>query len=247
MYPFEEWLDEAPAFCRSNGRPLVGLCYAQSLDGSLSYQPGRPLALSGRQSSRLTHHLRSRHDGILVGIGTVLADDPELTVRLVTGRDPQPVILDSKLRTPLNARLLGGDREAPKPWLAVVGPADPTRRRAIEAAGGRVLEFPPAATGGVDLAGLVCLLAELGIQSLMIEGGGRVISSFLAQGLADFAVITIAPYFVAGVNLPGAMGAVEPVTVSQFPHLVEGGCETLGEDLLVWGRLERPLRESVTD
>ncbi len=97
------------------GRPLVTLSYAQSLDGSIADRPGRPLSLSGSQCMTLTHGLRASHDAILVGIGTVLADNPRLNVRLVTGESPQPVIVDSRLRFPPYANLLRHGR-APGSW-----------------------------------------------------------------------------------------------------------------------------------
>ncbi len=97
---------------------MVGLCYAQSLDGCLAEARGRPTALSGPESGRLTHRLRSLHDAILVGVGTVLADDPRLTVRGVRGPSPQPVILDSRLRTPPDAYLVA---QHPRPaWIAAL-------------------------------------------------------------------------------------------------------------------------------
>src|SRR5512142_1687762 len=88
------------------GRPLVTLSYAQSLDGCLTVERGRPTPLSGREALRLTHRLRAAHQGILVGVGTVLADDPQLNVRLVEGRSPRPLVLDTNLRLPLEAGLL---------------------------------------------------------------------------------------------------------------------------------------------
>src|SRR4051794_24685033 len=88
-------------------RPIVTLAYAQSLDGSIATAARRPLALSSQPALKLTHQLRAEHDAILVGIGTVLADDPLLTVRLVNGPNPVPVVLDSRLRLPSTARLLG--------------------------------------------------------------------------------------------------------------------------------------------
>ena len=114
------------------GRPLVTLSYAQSLDGSIADRPGRPLSLSGSQSMILTHGLRASHDAILVGIGTVLADNPRLNVRLVTGKSPQPVIVDSRLRFPPYANLL---RHGRAPWIVANEGADPERREALEAIG----------------------------------------------------------------------------------------------------------------
>ena len=100
-----ECLRSAPAHRRRTGRPFVTLSYAQSLDGSIADRPGRPLALSGPQAMALTHGLRAAHEAILVGIGTVLADNPRLNVRLVDGPDPQPMVVDSRLRFPPYANL----------------------------------------------------------------------------------------------------------------------------------------------
>jgi len=88
-------------------RPFITLCYAQSLDGSIALSDGRPLTLSSPPSLFRTHALRARHEGLLVGLGTILADDPQLTVRHAAGPNPQPVVLDTDLRTPRAARLFG--------------------------------------------------------------------------------------------------------------------------------------------
>jgi riboflavin-specific deaminase-like protein len=95
-----EVLQSAAAHRQCLGRPFVTLSYAQSLDGSIADRPGRPLALSGEASMALTHSLRASHEAILVGIGTVLADNPSLNVRLVAGKNPQPIVVDSRLRFP---------------------------------------------------------------------------------------------------------------------------------------------------
>src|SRR4029450_6900487 len=120
---------------RHTGRPFVTLSYAQSVDGSIAARPGQPLALSGTRSMTLTHQLRAAHDAILVGIGTVLADNPRLTVRLVEGKNPQPIVADSRLRFPLSANLLCAHPLAP--WIAAGEPADASRQRVLEAAGAR--------------------------------------------------------------------------------------------------------------
>ena len=100
-------------FAEEQGVPYVTLTYAQSLDGSIAATPGRPLSISGPVSMTLTHALRAAHDAILVGIGTILADNPQLTVRYLKGKDPQPVIVDSRLRCPLDARVLRHDPPVP--------------------------------------------------------------------------------------------------------------------------------------
>ena len=198
MQAIESWLAQAEAHRRETGKPLVSLCYAQSLDGSITARRGEPTALSGQESSRLTHQLRAAHDAILVGVGTVLADNPRLTVRLAQGRQPQPVILDSHCRTSLDARLL---REHPLPaWIATTQAAPSERRLALESARGRLLVLPAGSQGRVDLPALLDCLAEMGVNSLMVEGGANVITSFLSQHLADQVVLTIAPVFLGGLH-----------------------------------------------
>jgi len=128
-----------PAPTSNHNRPSVTLSYAQSLDGSIAARSREPLTLSGVESMRMTHQLRAAHDAILVGIGTVLADNPRLTVRLVPGKSPQPVVLDSHLCLPLNANLLN---LPPSPWIAALEGADLQRRVALEARGGRVFHLP---------------------------------------------------------------------------------------------------------
>lgn len=193
------------------GRPFVTLSHAQSLDGSIAARSGRPLALSGPESMTLTHSQRACHDAILVGIGTVLADNPRLTVRLVAGRDPQTVIVDSRLRFPPYAELL---RHGRSPWIATAQEADPQRLEALETAGARVFRLP-SADGWVDLVSLLKLLSDLGIHSLMVEGGAQVITSFLVSRLVDQMVLTIAPWLVGGLRVVDHLGG--PPICRAFP------------------------------
>jgi riboflavin-specific deaminase-like protein len=214
------------------GRPLVALCYAQSLDGSITARRGAPLALSGVESFAVAHRLRAACDAILVGIGTVLADNPRLTTRLVPGHDPQPVILDSQLRTPLDANLMKPGRS---PWIITTQLAYEDRQNALEAAGAQVFRLPVCKDGGIDLHQTLQHLACLGIDSLMVEGGARVITAFLTRRLADYLVLTLAPVFVGGLR------AVEtPLfngNTSALPRLERYQSERHGEDLVVLGKI----------
>jgi GTP cyclohydrolase II len=229
MVPYSDWLAQAAAHRAKFGRPMVTLSYAQSLDGSLAARRGQSLALSGPAATALTHSLRAAHAAILVGIGTVLADDPRLTVRYADGPSPQPVVLDSTLRTPLQARLLRHPRGV---WIACTR-GDPGKRLALQSAGARLLDLPPDPAGGVSLPALLACLAADGIDSLMVEGGAQVIQACLSQGLADTLVLTIAPLFVGGLH------AVEGLLPGPgFPRLEGAGYERLGEDLIVWGRIK---------
>lgn len=209
-------------------RPFVTLSYAQSLDGSIAVQPDRPMTLSGPDSLQLTHELRAHHDGILVGIRTVLADDPRLNVRLVEGRDPQAVIVDTQLRLPIDANVLRCGRGV---WLAATSPASGTRQKELEAKGARVLRVPALQNGWVDLDALLRRLAETGIDHLLVEGGGRIITSFLQARLADFVVVTVSPQFIGGFS------ALSPHALTSFPRLLSWQSEKLGDDLVVAGEL----------
>lgn len=229
MEAINQALSTAAHYRRLTGLPLVTLSYAQSLDGSLAGKAGQPLGLSGPEALKMTHKLRAAHAAILVGSGTLLADDPRLTARDVAGTSPQPVILDSRLRTPHTARIF----EHPKPvWIATTDAADPARVAALEKCGARLFFLPAEQAGGLDLPSLLRTLAGEGVDSLMVEGGAQVISSFLSQRLAQQVVITVAPVFVGGLQVRLPAPADLP-----FPRLIDPGMEKRGDDLLIWGRL----------
>jgi 3,4-dihydroxy 2-butanone 4-phosphate synthase/GTP cyclohydrolase II len=242
MVPIERLTASAREHHLKTGRPLITLSYAQSLDGSIAALPGQPLALSGPQSLRLTHQLRRAHAAILVGIGTVLADDPRLTVRLVEGvnprlvggESPRPVVLDSRLRTPLDSRLL---RHPLNPWIATLHGADPVKKAQLEEAGAQVFSLPASDQGRVSLPATLAMLAGQGVDSLMVEGGSQVLGAFLSQNLADVLVLTIAPVFVGGLRIETTGESNFSTPVGGFTRLSEMGCEILGDDLVVWGRL----------
>src|SRR2546421_3962277 len=127
--------------------PWVTIKYAQSLDGRIATRSGESQWISGSDSLVYAHELRAQHDAILVGVGTVLRDNPRLTVRLVEGRDPLRVVADSALRTPIDKALLDPPTEV---LIAATAAADPTRRAALEALGAQVLTLPTQADGRVD-------------------------------------------------------------------------------------------------
>jgi 3,4-dihydroxy 2-butanone 4-phosphate synthase/GTP cyclohydrolase II len=225
---------------RQTGKPLVILCYAQSLDGSITARRGQPLVLSGEDSFRYVHMLRAACDGILVGIGTVLADDPQLNVRLVNGPHPQPIILDSSLRFPLSARLL--QRPGPHPWIFAAESASNQREAELERAGARVFRLPLGPENSLDLHSLLNCLYQLDIHSLMVEGGARVISSFLQARLADYLVMTLVPVFVGGLHaleqpLFENHHTAPPETTHGLPRLLQAQYELQGPDLVITGRL----------
>lgn len=211
-----------------NGRPFITLSYAQSLDGSITHHRGQSMALSGPQSLVLCHQLRAQHDAILVGINTILADDPQLTVRLTAGKNPQPIVLDSCLRFPLAAKISRHPDRAP--WIAATPQADLARRQELEAAGLTVLTLPVDGRNRVNLPALLTQLTDLGVRSVMVEGGARVITSFLDLHLVDRVVVTIAPVLVGGLH------AVESVVWHNSrlsPHLRQPQYHTFGQDIVL--------------
>ena len=217
--------------------PFVTLSYAQSLDGSIAAADGTPLRISGERAMTLTHMLRAAHDAILVGVGTVLADDPQLTVRLVAGSDPQPILLDTHLRTPVTARCLRNPRP---PWL-VTAKAAATAAAPLRNAGARVLTSPCDAQGRIALQPLLRELASQGIRSIMVEGGATVLQSFLQGRLAHAAVITVAPFFVGGLPALATQRAPSDSRpeASCFPRLVTPQWLPLGDDIICHGYFQQ--------
>jgi 3,4-dihydroxy 2-butanone 4-phosphate synthase/GTP cyclohydrolase II len=205
------------------GHPWVTLSYAQSLDGSITAQRGAPLALSGSATLKITHSLRARHSAILIGIGTLLADDPQLNVRLISGADPQPVVLDRQLRFPMEARLLCGNKS---PWIFTTRSAQPEREASLTRAGARVFRSD---TELHSIGDILSILGREGILSVMVEGGAGVITSFLQAQLVDLVVLTIAS------RLVGGMRGIESLLADDGSRLDKFGVQRFDEDLLVWG------------
>ena len=171
-------------------RPLVTVHYAQTLDGRIASRTGDSRWVSGEGSLRLSHELRAAHDAVLVGIGTVLADDPKLTVRLVPGASPVRVVVDSRLRIPLNANVLAEDART---IVATTSLASEERAAAIRARGADVLRVKADVDGHVDLRELLAELRRDGIRGLLIEGGRGIITAALREHVVDRLTICIAP------------------------------------------------------
>jgi GTP cyclohydrolase II len=225
----QQWLLQQPSH---SNRPVVTLSYAQSLDGSIALNRRQPLGLSGPESMLLTHHLRSWHDAIMVGVGTVLADDPQLNVRLVTGPSPRPIILDPQLRTPAKARLWDvPGRECP---IFVAAPdVEQSKIDAINDRGGEVLLSPVLADASFDLA---WVLGQVGpLKSIMVEGGSTVLRHFIRQKAADRALVTVVPRWIQGVN-PILQGQEALV----YPTFQNPNWQQWGEDSIVYSDLQWP-------
>jgi riboflavin-specific deaminase-like protein len=207
--------------------------YAQTLDGRIATSSGDSKWISGDEERRLSHALRAACDAVMVGVGTVVADDPQLTVRMVPGASPMRVVLDSILRLPRNARVL--DAAA---WTVVATTArsNPRLRMELRSRGVGVVVVP-AAPGGVDLRAALGHLRAIGVQSLLVEGGARVITSMLAEGLVDRMVVSVAPTLIgAGTEAIGDLGIA---TVGQGLRLSNRTVRRVGDDLLIAGDVRR--------
>lgn len=226
----EAWLISRKGSFRSANRPFVTLAYAQSWDGSITTRQGESLPLSGTESIRLTHQLRSLHDGILVGIGTVLTDNPQLTVREWQGQNPQPVVLDSLLRMPSTAKLL--QHPDKRCWILTSQDSHNNLEQHAEIF---TLKDENATEQQIPLTSALSFLMNKGISTLMVEGGARVITAFLKAGLADALVMTVAPRFIGGYKAVGDLGLIP---VNQLPQIHPIHWSNLGEDLIVWGDLQ---------
>jgi riboflavin-specific deaminase-like protein len=226
----EKWLHSRASSFQSENRPFITLSYAQSWDGSIAKRRGESANFSGDESMELTHQLRSLHDGILVGVGTVLSDDPQLTVRHWPGPNPQPIVLDSQLRTPQSAKICHHpDKQC---WIFTVRPDAESVGEKVD-----VLTVPgaDASEQQVSLNAAMSLLKERGIKRLMVEGGGTVITAFLQARLADALVLTVAPRLVGGYK---AVGNLQTEGCDVQLNIDPLHTALAGSDLIVWGDLQ---------
>jgi GTP cyclohydrolase II len=227
---FKTVVDQAPKFRQKNGRPYITISYAQSLDGSIATLNKNQLQLSGRESMLLTHQLRACCQSILVGIGTVMADDPSLTVRLLEGQNPQPIILDTHLRTPPDATLVR--RSDLSTWI-VNGNHDRFHAgHALKQKGATLISCRCDDDGLIDLLAFMDELARRNIDSLMIEGGARVITSFVKLRLVDLFVVTISPRLVGGLPVIDT----ESFKATSGVQLKDVHYQRRGMDLVIWAR-----------
>ena len=230
-------LNEAWFHYVNTGRPWVVAKAACSLDGKIATVGGESQWLTGEPARALGRRLRHRVDAIIVGIGTVLADDPQLTTRLPRGqgKDPIRVVLDSRLRLPLTARLLNLDSEAPT-WVATTSQAPPETIRALEARGAQVLMLP----GDAGRVSLPALLEELGtrqVQSLLVEGGAETLGAFFDQKLVHQFNFFYAPKILGGQLATGMVGGHGIIHLGEAHIARDLRVRRVGGDLLVSGYL----------
>lgn len=217
-------------FIRS-GRPFVTLKAAVTLDGRLATATGDSRWISGEESRALVHRLRDRVDAVIVGRGTVEADDPRLTTRLPEGggRDAARVILDSHLAVSPRAQVFRQDSPAPT-LVACIAPVDEGRKARLEKAGARILVCRSKG-GRVDVADLLARLASLGMVEVLVEGGAEVYGAFLDRGLWDRLLLFVAPIVLGGG--PAWPAIPEAKRVAKAPRFVYREARRIGQDLLV--------------
>jgi len=219
-------------------RPYVILKWAQSIDGKIATRSGESKWISSIASRRVVHALRGKVDAVIAGINTVLADDPQLTARLVKPRRiAARVVLDSRLRTPIASRLVRTARRAPT--LIFTGPQGWRRRRRrgeLEARGCEVARLK-ARRGGLDLRGLLGDLHGRGMTNVLVEGGGLVHGAFMDAGLADEARVFVAPLLIGGEEAPGPLRNSGSKGLGRFPGAMLERQVRMGPDVCYIMRL----------
>lgn len=231
------------AYCHwvKTGRPYVTLKAGMTLDGKVATATGESRWITGEASRQEVHHLRGQVDAILVGVGTVLADDPALTARTgprldqITSRQPLRIVVDSSLRTPLNARVLAQQDKA-KTIIATTAAASAERRSALQKKGIEILTVP-AIKGRVSLPALLRKLGRRGILSLLVEGGSEVNAAMLTAKLVDRVRFYIAPLLLGGLDAKGLIGGNSPARLTSAIPLNHMVLRSLGEDVVVEGEL----------
>jgi diaminohydroxyphosphoribosylaminopyrimidine deaminase/5-amino-6-(5-phosphoribosylamino)uracil reductase len=213
-------------------RPHVILKLAVSSDDKIAGAGHKPTAITGEAAKTRVHLLRAQCDAILVGIGTVRADDPLLTCRLpgMAARSPVRVVLDRALRMPGDSRLVHSARQTPL-WLMASKLAEAPAAAKLTAAGAQVIRLAPTAAPGLDLSAVLHALSERRITRLMVEGGSRVASSFVAADLADEIWLLRGPDAV-GADGIAALDALPLAAITQSPAFRVRASETLNEDTL---------------
>jgi diaminohydroxyphosphoribosylaminopyrimidine deaminase / 5-amino-6-(5-phosphoribosylamino)uracil reductase len=219
-------------------RPHVTAKWAMTLDGKIAAHDRRSQWITGEAARRETHRLRSESDAIVTGIGTVLADDPALTVRLGEPwpREPYRVVVDGRARLPLDAALLRTGTRA-RVLVAVGEEAPAARVAALASAGVTVLQCK-SREGRVDVTDLCARLLGLDVMALLLEGGSELTGAFLQAGLVDRVAVFVAPKLLGGATAPGPAGG-PGLTLPDAVRLGRLTARPIGDDWLLEGTVER--------
>jgi 3,4-dihydroxy 2-butanone 4-phosphate synthase/GTP cyclohydrolase II len=210
-------------------RPYVVLKYAQTLDGRIATSTGDARWISGEEERTVSHALRAACDGVMVGIGTVVQDDPQLTVRMVAGASPIRIVLDSTLRVAPSAKVLDADAST---IVLTTALSEPERRDELRRRGARV-EVVAGRDGHVDLRCALAALRHMGVESVLVEGGSRVITSLLAGHLVDRMIVSLSPIVIGtGTQAVNSLGITQ---VADGIRLAHRTVVPVGDDLLLAG------------
>ena len=225
----------------TTGRPFVTLKLATTLDGRIALGSGKSRWITGEKSRSRVHRMRAASDAVMVGIGTVLADDPELTVRnekkgekggVVKGRTPLKVIVDSALRMPLSARVFKG-AEGGGVLIYTTAAADGRKIKWVRRTGADVVVVPMS-KDGVDLRWVMDDLGRKEVTSVLAEGGSRLAAALVRGRIADKAALFLAPSFFGG-DATASLSSLGLKTIGKSPRLTRVTTKKVGEDILVEG------------
>jgi diaminohydroxyphosphoribosylaminopyrimidine deaminase / 5-amino-6-(5-phosphoribosylamino)uracil reductase len=211
-------------------RPFVILSFAQSLDGCIAKVTGGTRNVSSSETLELRHRLRSLNDGLLVGRGTIASDNPILNVRFVDGPSPQPIILDTRLQTNLESRVIKEGEN--KPWFVFGETVHPDLTCSFIGEGCDLIRVRPD-EAGLSITETLEQLHSRGIKTLMVEGGASVIQSFLSEGLADFVMINISSQFISE---PGSQ-KYSIHSHGRAPRIDEMSTFTLENEIITYGSM----------
>ncbi len=226
--------------------PFVVLKMAATLDGRIATHSGDARWVTGPRARAWVHRLRHAMDAICVGVGTVTADDPRLTARLESGQgvDPMRIVLDTHLRMPETAAMLG--LTSPADTWVVCGPdADPGRARRLQEKGAHLMRIP-LLDGRIDLPLLMQRLGQRGVTSILMEGGARVAAAALQQDVVDKVLFFYAPKILGGDGIPMLAGK-GPASMRESLPLVETEVSRVGDDILVSGYRHPPMAAGSMD
>ncbi|HSF08534.1 MAG TPA: bifunctional diaminohydroxyphosphoribosylaminopyrimidine deaminase/5-amino-6-(5-phosphoribosylamino)uracil reductase RibD [Nitrospirales bacterium] len=235
-------LNKVYAYWITTGRPLVTLKGAMTLDGKIATATGESRWITGERARQDVHRLRNQMDAILVGVGTVIADDPELSARGTTmtnrrvGRQPVRVVLDSRLRIPSNAKVLQWVGE--QPTILCTTTQAPRQRIAHLRKRGIQVWVLPGQGGRVSMKACLSRLGKEGLTSVLIEGGGRVNAAAFQQGLVNQVRLYMTPKLLGGQDAIGLIGGQSPKTLKRAWPLADCQLNKLGNDWLVTGTIE---------
>ena len=214
------------------GRPLVTLKTATSLDGRIAVVSGASHWVTGASARRRAHLLRAQHDAVMVGVGTAVADNPELTCRLpgLSTRSPVRIVVDSTLRLPLTHKMIATAAETPT-WIVTLDTADSARKKAFQDCGVEVLGVPADGFDHPDIVAALELIAKRGVTRVLVEGGSRLSATLLRANVVDRLEWFRAPSLIGGDGYPAALPfGVEDMT--GMPIFRRYRVVELGDDVL---------------